>query len=99
MTNMDGRSLETCDEFAKLLNRKQKTAWNKLFPDVHDFLGNYKSENYVLLAQTIIKNFAKMRYRMSLKVHLNNAHIEINIKRDDLWLKRDLMIEYFKKNL
>ena len=29
-----------CDEFAKLLNRKQKTAWNSFAAVVHGFLGN-----------------------------------------------------------
>ena len=27
-----------CDEFAKLLNRKEKTAWNSLVAAVHGFL-------------------------------------------------------------
>src|SRR6218665_3193043 len=47
-----------CDEFANLLNRTTKTAWN-----------------YVQLVQTHINNYAKMRSRMSLKVHILDAHL------------------------
>ena len=32
-----------CNEFAKLLNKKQKTAWNSFFAVVHGFLGNHKA--------------------------------------------------------
>lgn len=65
-----------CDEFAKLLNRTEKTAWNSFVAVVHGFLGNHKAENYVHLVQTLIKNYAKMGCRMSLKVHILDAHLE-----------------------
>ena len=44
-----------CDEFAKNLNRNEKVAWNSFFA-----VGNNKAENYEQLAQTLIKNHAKM---------------------------------------
>ena len=65
-----------CDEFAKLLNRKQKMAWNSFVPFAHGFLGNHKAENYVLLVQDLIKNYAKMGCRMSLKVHILDSHLD-----------------------
>ena len=55
-----------CDEFAKLLNKKQKTAWNSFFAVVHGFLGNHKAENYLQLVQTLIKNYTKTGCRMFL---------------------------------
>ena len=64
-----------CEEFTKPLNRKQKTAWNSFIAVVHGFLGNHKAENYVPLVQTLIKNYAKMGCRMSLKVHILDAHL------------------------
>ena len=64
------KRITECDELAKLLNRKQKTAWNSFVVVVHGFLGNHKAENYVQLVQTLIKNYAKMGCRMSLKVHI-----------------------------
>ena len=48
-----------CDKFAKLLNRKQKTAWNS-FVAAHGFLGNHKAKNYVQLVQTLITNYTKL---------------------------------------
>ena len=65
-----------CDEFANLLNRTKKTAWNSFGAVVHGFLGNTKAENYLQLVQTLIKNYAKMRYRMSLKVHSLDAYLQ-----------------------
>ena len=34
------------------------------------------TENYVQVVQTFIKNYAKMGCRMSLKVHILDAHLE-----------------------
>ena len=64
-----------CDKFAKLLDRKQKTAWNS-FVAVHGFLGNHKAENYVHLVQTLTKNYAKMGCRISLNVHILEADLD-----------------------
>ena len=44
-----------CDEFAKLLKRKQKTAQNSFVAVVHGFLYNRKTENYVQLVQNPVK--------------------------------------------
>ena len=60
----------------KLLNRMQKMAWNSFVAVVQGFLGNHKAENYAQLVQTLIKNYAKMGCRMSLKVHILDAHLD-----------------------
>ena len=65
-----------CDEFPKLLNRKEKAAWNSFVAVVRGFLGNHKAENYVQLVQTLIKNYAKMGCRMFLKVHIRDSHLD-----------------------
>ncbi|XP_073526806.1 uncharacterized protein [Phyllobates terribilis] len=65
-----------CDEFAKLLNRTEKTAWNSFIAVVHRFLGNHKDENYMQLIQTLIKSYAIIGCRMSLKVHIIDAHLD-----------------------
>ena len=65
-----------CDEFIKLLSRKQKTAWNSFVAVVHSFLGNQKAENYVQLFQALIKNYAKMGCGISLEVQILDTHLE-----------------------
>ena len=50
--------------------------WNSFVAVVYGFLGNYMTENYVQVVQTFIKNYAKMGCRMSLKVHILDAHLE-----------------------
>ena len=51
-------------------------AWNSFVAVVHGFLGNHKAENYVQLVKTLIKNYAKMGCRMSLKVHILDDHLQ-----------------------
>ncbi|KAL7839426.1 hypothetical protein SRHO_G00260840 [Serrasalmus rhombeus] len=64
-----------CSEFPKKLNRKERTALNSFVAVVRGFLGNHKYENYVQLVQTLIKNYAAMGCRMSLKIHILDAHL------------------------
>ncbi|KAL6487813.1 hypothetical protein MHYP_G00044390 [Metynnis hypsauchen] len=65
-----------CSEFPKKLNRKERAAWNSFIAVVRGFLGNHKDENYVQLVQTLIKNYAAMGCRMSLKIHILDAHLD-----------------------
>lgn len=65
-----------CEDFAKLLNRTERAAWSSFVAVVQGFLGNHKAENYVELVQTLIKNYAKMGCRMSLKVHILDSHLD-----------------------
>ncbi|XP_037400093.1 uncharacterized protein LOC119264997 isoform X2 [Pygocentrus nattereri] len=65
-----------CSEFPKKLNRKDRAAWNSFVAVVRGFLGNHKDENYVQLVQTLIKNYAAMGCRMSLKIHILDAHLD-----------------------
>jgi hypothetical protein len=65
-----------CDEFAKKLSRKEEAAWNSFVAVVRGFLGNHKAENYEQLVQDLIKNYSKMGCRMSLKVHILDAHLD-----------------------
>jgi len=42
---------------------------------VKGFLGNHKAENYIELVETLVKYYSKMGCRMSLKVHILDAHL------------------------
>ncbi|XP_073511089.1 uncharacterized protein [Phyllobates terribilis] len=65
-----------CDEFAKLLNREEKTAWSSFVAEVHGFLRNHKAVNSALLVQTLIKNYGIKGWRLSLKFHILDAHLD-----------------------
>jgi hypothetical protein len=65
-----------CNEFPKKLTRKEKAAWNSFVAVVQGFLGNHKAENYVELVETLVKNYGTMGCRMSLKVHILDAHLD-----------------------
>ncbi|KAL7868474.1 hypothetical protein SRHO_G00098580 [Serrasalmus rhombeus] len=70
------KKIVECTEFPKKLNRKERAAWNSFVAVVRGFLGNHKDENYVQLVQTLIKNYAAMGCRMSLKIHILDAHLD-----------------------
>ncbi|KAL6469172.1 hypothetical protein MHYP_G00226960 [Metynnis hypsauchen] len=70
------RKIIECSEFPKKLNRKERAAWNSFVAVLRGFLGNHKDENYVQLVQTLIKNYAAMGCRMSLKIHILDAHLD-----------------------
>lgn len=65
-----------CKEFPNLLGAKEKEAWASFVLVVKGFLGNHKAENHVELIETLIKNYRKMGCRMSLKVHILDAHLD-----------------------
>ncbi|MGH0179042.1 UNVERIFIED_CONTAM: hypothetical protein FKN15_002173 [Acipenser sinensis] len=65
-----------CNEFPKKLTSKEKAAWNSFVAVVRGFLGNHKAENYVELVENLVKNYGTMGCRMSLKVHILDAHLD-----------------------
>ncbi|XP_058889662.1 uncharacterized protein LOC131739473 [Acipenser ruthenus] len=65
-----------CNEFPKKLTSKEKAAWNSFVAVVRGFLGNHKAKNYVELVETLVKNYGTMGCRMSIKVHILDAHLD-----------------------
>ena len=63
-------------EFSDKLSKTERTAWNCFKAVVQGFLGNYRAENYQQLVQDLIKAFNAMGCRMSLKLHMLDAHLE-----------------------
>ncbi|KAK3882315.1 hypothetical protein Pcinc_013307 [Petrolisthes cinctipes] len=43
---------------------------------VKGFLGNHRAENYQQLVQDLVKAFGTMGCRMSLKLHMLDAHLD-----------------------
>ena len=63
-------------EFPLLLTEKKKAAWHSFLEVVRGFLGKHKAENYVELVQTLVRKYHEMGCRMSLKVHILDAHLD-----------------------
>ena len=70
------KKIMECKEFPKKLTRVEKAAWNSFVSVVRGFLGNSKAENDVELVETLVKNYGTMGCRMSLKVHILDAHLD-----------------------
>lgn len=65
-----------CEEFPKKLTRVEKAAWMSFMSVVQGFLGNHKAANYVELVESLVENYGKMGCRMSLKLHILDAHLD-----------------------
>ena len=63
-------------EFPKKLTRTEKAAWNCFIAVVRGFLGNHRAENYQELVRDLIKTYGAMGCRMSLKLHMLDAHLD-----------------------
>ena len=62
-------------EFSDKLNKIERTAWNFFKAVVDGFLGNNRAENYQELVQDLIEPYSAMGCRMSLKLHMLDAHL------------------------
>jgi hypothetical protein len=65
-----------CKEFPNKLTSTEVAAWNSFGAVVRGFLGNHKAENYMELVESLVRNYGTMGCRMSLKVHILDAHLD-----------------------
>jgi len=59
----------------KLEYIEEEEAWNSFVAVVEGFLGNHRAENHVELVETMVKKFGEMGCRMSVKLHMLDAHL------------------------
>lgn len=69
------KKIMACPEFPKTLTKVQEAAWNSFIAVAHGFLGNHRVDNYEQLVKTLVKKYRAMGCRMSLKVHMLDAHL------------------------
>ena len=64
------------DEFLETLSAVEKDAWICFAAVVQGFLGNNKEDNYAELVANLVNSYGNMGCRMSMKVHMLNAHLD-----------------------
>ena len=64
------------NEFLKTLNAVKKDAWICFAAVVQKFLGNNKEDNYAELVANLVSSLGNMGYRMSMKFHMLDAHLD-----------------------
>ena len=62
------------DEFLETLSAVEKNAWICFVAVVQGFLGNNKEETYAELVANLVNSYGNMGCRMSMKVHMLEAH-------------------------
>ena len=68
---------ETGDKkFDAKLNSKEKAEWDQFRLIVKNFLGNYKSPNYVQMVTNFLQAYQELGARMSFKLHFLHSHLD-----------------------
>lgn len=57
------------------LTKTENVAWNRFVTVVWRFLRNHKAENYVEHVETVVKNYAKMGYKMFHNVYILDTRL------------------------
>ena len=72
----DIRKLIGDEMFCENLNTKEKAAWYQFCLIVKNFLGNYKSPNYMQIVTDLLHAYQELGARMSLKIHFLHSHLD-----------------------
>ena len=70
------RKLMGDKKFDANLNLKEKTGWDQFYLIAKNFLGNYKSPNYVEMGTNFLHAYQERGARMSLKIHFLHSHLD-----------------------
>lgn len=84
-------------EFAHKLNNVERRAWDSFISLCNNFLGNYRSDDYVVVVQEFLTAYAEMGCNMSIKVHYLHSHLDFF--PDNLGLFSDEQGERFHKEI
>ena len=72
------RKLMGDKKFDANLNSKEKAGWDQFCLIVKNFLGNYKSPNYVQMVTNFLQAYHELGARMSLKIHILHSHLDFS---------------------
>ena len=68
-----------CDKkFDANLNSKEKAGWDQFCLIVKNFLGNYKSPNYVQMVTNFLQGYQELGAGMSLKIHFLHSYLDFS---------------------
>ena len=69
------RSLMRDNEFELLMNEFERNSWQSLKTFIKDFLGNRRSEDYISVAEDLMKYFENLGTPCLLKMHFLRSHL------------------------
>ena len=65
-------------KFDAKLNSIEKAEWDQFCLIMKNFLGNYKSPNYVQMVTNFLQAYQELGARMSLKLHFLYSHLDFS---------------------
>ncbi|KAK5643931.1 hypothetical protein RI129_007776 [Pyrocoelia pectoralis] len=69
------RELMKDGTFNRVIEGKEKAAWEAFKTIVHNFLGNKRAENYNLFVNELLRTYQELGCNMSLKIHFLHSHL------------------------
>ena len=70
------RQLVKDPAFDRVLEGKEKEAWEALKGVIHGFLGNKRDDNYTQLVTVLLEKYHQLGCNMSLKIHFLHSHLD-----------------------
>lgn len=64
------------ETFLKMLSPVEKRAWNSFVALCDNFLGSYRSDDYVMVVNEFVKAYGEMGCNMSIKIHFLHSHLD-----------------------
>ena len=62
--------------FNRVIEGKEKAAWEAFKYVVHNLLGNRRAENYKLAVNELLRTYQELGCNMSLKIHFLDSHLD-----------------------
>lgn len=70
------RELCKDENFNRVITGNEKAAWEAFKSVVANFLGNRRTENYVLVVNELLRTYQELGCNMSLKIHFLHSHLD-----------------------
>ena len=70
------RELFKDETFNRVIEGKEKAAWEAFKTVVHNFLGNRRAENYNLAVNELLRTYQELGCNISLKIHFLHSHLD-----------------------
>lgn len=64
------------EDFINKLNSVEKRAWKSFVALCDNFLGNYRSDDYVAVVNEFLDSYGEMGCNMSIKIHFLHSHLD-----------------------
>ena len=86
------RQLMKDNAFLNSMNKTERQAWLSFVSVVENFLGNTKTDDYRNIVETMLENYHKLSYNMSIKEQAECFHQDIKVMEERYQKRWDILM-------